>query len=180
MAYTPKLAAGDTFPTVTAKLLDGSSIELGKPHSGADWQMLVGYRGRHCPMCTSYLNQLEEHKTALGNLGVSVVAVSADTEARLKEHMQEFDVSFPVAYGLTEEQMQTLGLYISNPREGLECDYKFAEPGLFVINEKGKIQTLDISHAPFLRPELSVLVGGLGFIRNPENNYPIRGTAPYK
>ena len=52
----------------------------------------------------------------------------------------------------------------------------FAEPGLFIINEKGQLQVIDISNGPFVRPELEVLLAGLGFIRNPDNNYPIRGT----
>lgn len=72
--------------------------------------------------------------------------------------------------------MQQLGLYISHPRSAQETDHPFAEPGLFVVNEKGQVQVLDISNGPFVRPELGILLSGLGFIRNPENNYPIRGT----
>ncbi|WP_206020088.1 hypothetical protein [Pseudomaricurvus alkylphenolicus] len=40
----------------------------------------------------------------------------------------------------------------------------------------GKVQLVDISNAPFVRPDLQSLVKGLAFIRNPENNYPVRGT----
>lgn len=90
--------------------------------------------------------------------------------------MTDLSVSFPIAYGLTIEQMQQLGLYISHPRSAKETDHPFAEPGLFVINDKGQAQVIDISNGPFVRPELSVLLSGLTFIRNPENNYPIRGT----
>ena len=61
-------------------------------------------------------------------------------------------------------------------RSALETDKPFPEPGLYVINEKGNVQLVDIANAPFLRPSLERLVAGLGFIRNPENNYPIRGT----
>ena len=39
-----------------------------------------------------------------------------------------------------------------------------------------QVQVTDISNAPFARPDLKTLLGGLRFIRNPENNYPIRGT----
>ena len=72
--------------------------------------------------------------------------------------------------------MKTLGLYISHPRSARETDRPFAEPGLFVINGDGKVQVTDISNAPFARPDLESLVGGLKFIRDPANQYPIRGT----
>lgn len=72
--------------------------------------------------------------------------------------------------------MQELGLYISVPRSEKETDHPFAEPGLFVVNDKNEVQVVDISNASFARPELETLVSGLRFIRDPENNYPIRGT----
>ena len=70
--------------------------------------------------------------------------------------------------------MNTLGLYISDPRSEKETDHPFAEPGVFVTNAKGEIQIIDISNAPFARPELEALANGLSFIR--KNDYPIRGT----
>jgi len=72
--------------------------------------------------------------------------------------------------------MQELGLYISNPRSPQETDHPFSKPGLFVVNAEGNVQVLDISNGPFARPELETLISGLGFIRSPSNNYPIRGT----
>jgi peroxiredoxin len=176
MTTTFKLNAGDTFPTIELPSLSGDTISLGKPHSGADWQMLVVYRGKHCPMCTRYLNEIEKKKAQFLELGISIVAASADSESLAKTHMSELTASFPITYGLSIEQMQQLGLYLSNPRSAQETDHVFAEPGIFIINEHGQLQVIDISNGPFVRPELDVLLAGLSFIRNPENNYPIRGT----
>ena len=173
--YTNKLHAGSVFPQLEASLLDGQKVRLGKPLNGADWQLVVVYRGRHCPLCTKYLNQIEAFKQELLQVGVDLVAVSGDSKAQLESHLEKLEVSFPLAYGLTVEQMQTLGLYISDPRSPEETDHPFAEPGLFVVNSEGKIQVVDISNNPFVRPELQALVNGLGWIRNPDNNYPIRG-----
>ena len=39
-----------------------------------------------------------------------------------------------------------------------------------------QVQIVDISNAPFARPDLDALTTGLEFIKNPANNYPIRGT----
>ena len=178
MNGTIKLATGEAFPKIEVSLLDGSTVELGKAQTNADWQMVVVYRGKHCPLCLRYLNLLEEHKNALAEIGVSVLAVSADSKEQLTEHMEKLNISYPIAYGLTETQMKTLGLYISKPRSEQETDHNFSEPALFIINEKGTLQAVDISNAPFLRPELDVIVRGLTFVRSQEN-YPIRGTVTY-
>lgn len=172
---THKFIAGDVFPTIQLPTLDNNLINLSEPQNGADWKLVVVYRGKHCPLCTRYLNELETLKSRFLELGVDIVAVSADSEAQLTSHMTQLSVNFPIAYGLTIEQMQVLGLYISEPRSEQETDHIFAEPGLFVINEKGQVQVIDISNGPFVRPDLNILLSGLEFIRNPENNYPIRG-----
>ncbi|WP_339724381.1 redoxin domain-containing protein [uncultured Paraglaciecola sp.] len=178
MTNSIKLTTGSQFPTVEATLLDGTSVNLGKAHSGADWQMLVVYRGKHCPLCVRYLNLLEAHQQSLKDIGVSVSAVSADSKAQLAENMEKLTITYPIAYGLTEQQMKQLGLYISLPRSENETDHNFAEPGLFVINEQGVLQAVNISNTPFLRPELDVVVRGLSFVRS-QDDYPIRGTLAY-
>jgi hypothetical protein len=73
--------------------------------------------------------------------------------------------------------MRARGIYISNPRSPEETDRRFAEPGIFVVNADGNLQITDSSNAPFVRPELAKIAGGIRYVRNPENDYPIRGTA---
>ena len=171
-----KIEAGSIFPQIKAQNLDGETVEIGKPAAGADWKMVVVYRGWHCPLCTKYLNNLETHKQGLLDSGVDLIAISADTKSQLAGFMEKLEVSFPICYGLTIEQMQELGLYISTPRSEKETDHPFPEPGVFVINEKGQVQIAEISNNPFVRPELETLVSGIAWIKNPENDYPIRGT----
>ncbi|AXY03561.1 AhpC/TSA family protein [Vibrio alfacsensis] len=171
-----KFNAGDLFPSISLPTFDGNTIEVGQPSEPATWRLVVVYRGKHCPLCTRYLNELEGLKAKFLEIGVDIVAVSADSKEQVAKHMEQISVSFPIAYGLSVEQMQTLGLYISEPRSEKETDHLFAEPGLFVVNDQGRVQIIDISNGPFVRPELNVLLSGIAFIRNPENNYPIRGT----
>ncbi len=78
---TNKFKAGDLFPAIELPTLNGEKITLGAPHSGADWQMVVVYRGRHCPMCTRYLNEIEKNKEKFLELGISITAMSADSLA---------------------------------------------------------------------------------------------------
>lgn len=174
--YTNKLHAGSAFPELTASLLTGESVTLNSTSDKADWKLVLVYRGRHCPLCTRYLNQLQEFKSKLADIGVEIIAVSGDSKAQLESHLEQLDVDFPLAYGLTIEQMEELGLYISNPRSPQETDHPFAEPGLFVVNQEGKVHVVDISNNPFLRPDLQTLINGIAWIRDPNNHYPIRGT----
>lgn len=171
-----KFLAGATFPEIQVPTLEEETITLGKPNTPFDWKMVVVYRGQHCPLCTRYLNELETLAAEYNKIGVDVVAVSADSKAQLEQHKTKLNVSYPLAHGLTVEQMQQLGLYLSVPRSEKETDHVFVEPAIFVINAEGKVQVLDMSNGPFARPDLKVLLQGLSFIRNPENNYPIRGT----
>ncbi len=70
--------------------------------------------------------------------------------------------------------MRRLGLYVSEPRSPQETDRPFPEPGLFVINPDHQLQIIDVSNAPFARPDLASLLDGLKFIQ--DKDYPIRGT----
>ena len=168
------LAAGTLFPKTDIAKLGGGTLTLGTPQGGRDWQMVVIYRGLHCPLCKKYLAQLEEMQSAFHEIGVDVVVASGDPESKAQAMVDEKELSLPMGYDLSIGQMQSLGLYISDPRSPKETDRPFAEPGLFVINADSMIQMVDVSNAPFLRPDLQSVLNGITFIRN--NDYPIRGT----
>jgi len=169
-----KLAAGDTFPEVTVSTLEHGDVALGEADAPNDWKLVIVYRGKHCPLCTKYLTQLKDFTGKLAELKVDLLAVSADPIEKVQEQMADLEPTYKVGYGLSIEQMRSLGLYISDPRSPQETDRPFAEPGVFLINDQGTVQMIDISNAPFSRPDLEALVSGIEFIRS--NDYPIRGT----
>ncbi len=171
MSSTTKLAAGARFPALTVANVAGGHIDIA---SMSGWRMLAVYRGKHCPLCKKYFKTLNALYNDMKAEGVSVVAVSADPIEKAEADVAGEGWLFPVGYGLTTDQMHQLGLYISEPRSALETDRPFAEPGLFVINPEGKVQIVDISNAPFARPDLGNILGGIKIIK--EKNYPIRGT----
>lgn len=171
--HTNKLHAGATFPSLSVTDGNGANVDLGARGSVADWKMVVVYRGVHCPLCTRYLNQLEGHVEQLVSLRVDLAAVSADSREQMHEHRKKLSVSYPIYCDLSLAQMQQLGLYVSQPRSQKETDHLFPEPGLFVVNEARRLQVVDISNNPFVRPDLESLMSGLAWIRG--NDYPIRG-----
>ena len=172
MSTTTKLAAGAAFPAMSIERLGGGRIDMG---GKGRWQAIVVYRGRHCPLCKKYLKVLDGLKEAFDAAGIELAAISGDPEEKAKADVTEQGWRFPVGYGLTVEQMRQLGLYISDPRSPEETDRPFPEPGLFVINDGGMLQIVDVSNAPFSRPDMQGVLGGIKFIR--EKGYPIRGMA---
>lgn len=163
---------GNPMPEMKLPSTDGGDQHLG---GKGRWQVAVFYRGRHCPLCRKYLRTLDGLFENFGEAGAEVIAISGDPRDRAAGEAAEEGWRFPVACELSQDQMRELGLYISAPRSPQETDRPFAEPGLFVTNPDGILQIVDISNAPFARPDLQGVLNGLKFIQ--EKNYPIRGTA---
>ncbi len=161
------------FPALPVFNQSQESVDISQ-RDGDRWKMIIVYRGKHCPLCTKFLNNLEAYQARLDAINIDMVAVSGDSLAQLTEHQEKLNVSFELFYGLTVEQMKTLGCFISHPRSEKETDHPFAEPGLFIINSQGTLQVVDVSNNPFVRPDLEALVSGLEYIL--EHDYPIRGT----
>ena len=151
-----KLKAGDPFPKFALPAVGEGSIKVGEAQGDNVWQMVVVYRGKHCPMCARYLAKLEQLQSKFCDLKVDVLAVSGDPKEKAERQVKEGHLTMPVAYDLSLDHMRELGLYISHPRSPEETDRPFPEPGLFIVNDKGKAQVIDISNAPFARPELEM------------------------
>lgn len=166
-----KLQAGSDMPRITLPRVGGGKVST---EAGEGWKMVVVYRGKHCPICKTYLKTLDGLLDDFRKIDTDVIAISGDPQDKAETEVKEENWRFDTGYGLSPDQMRDLGLYISEPRSPEETDRPFPEPGMFVINPQGKIQIVDVSNAPFARPDLNALVKGLTFIQ--QKQYPIRGT----
>ncbi|MEL6767071.1 MAG: peroxiredoxin-like family protein [Pseudomonadota bacterium] len=160
-------------PALSLPLVGGGTFTLGAEKPGT-FDVVIFYRGKHCPICNKYLNAVQaELETAAGQ-GVNVVAVSMDTAERAEASMADWGIDkLPVAYGMSEATAREWGLYISSQRPGSQEPAVFSEPGLVVMDPEGTIFFVQIQSAPFTRPDFAALLGGLKFVT--ENNYPARG-----
>jgi len=170
MAISTKIDA--PFPTITLKTISNDTVVLGRP-APQRWQMLVMYRGLHCPICKKYLSQINDMKKDFTQMNVQIVAVSTDPEDKARKFASEADLDITVAYGLAIEQARSLGLYISTPLDSNETDKPFAEPGLFLIRQDGALHFAEVASAPFCRPDLNIIKMGIQHIQ--KNDYPPRG-----
>lgn len=169
-----KLTSGGTLPALNLPLVGGGEALLGQPTTPGNWHITFIYRGLHCPICHQYLKHLDELKDKFLAAKAEILAVSGDPQEKAEQMVAEEGLTFPVAYGLSIEQMQELGLYISNPRSAQETDRPFAEPATFAVNSEGKLHLIELSNTPFNRADLQELLETVEWVQ--ENDYPIRGT----
>lgn len=169
---TPKPIAGNILAQMSFPKLGGGEITVGGTRE--NWTMLVVYRGKHCPRCKKYLNILNEMLDQWTDAGFDVAVVSSDSQEKAAQDQSDFGWDFDLAYGLSESQMNTLGLYVTEPLSASETERPFAEPGTFVIRPDGSLLLVALSNGPSARPELTELLDGMIFTK--KNDRPPRGT----
>jgi peroxiredoxin len=169
---TPKPTPGSVLAPMSFPNVDGGKITVGGTRD--NWTLLVVYRGKHCPRCKKYLNILNGMKGDWEAAGFDIAVVSADPLEKAQADKAEFGWDFDLGYGLSEDQMATLGVYVTEPLSPAETDRRFAEPGTFVIRPDGSQIIVAISNGPAVRPELAELLDGMIFNKN--NDRPPRGT----
>ena len=68
-------------PALNVPLTSGGRFVLGASPA-EHFDLLVFYRGLHCPICAKYLLELERLAPEFASRGVQVVAISSDGEER--------------------------------------------------------------------------------------------------
>ena len=136
------------------------------------------YRGYHCPICATYLAELEKLTPKFATRGATTIAISSDGQERaqaMADKIQAKNLRF--GYGLPLAKAKEWGLYISTSRGktsiGIEEPALFSEPGLFMVTPEQALYYASVQTMPFVRPHFAELVGALDFAI--KNNYPARG-----
>ncbi len=164
-------------PNLTLPLVDGGTFDLASEGTERG-TVICFYRGLHCPICATYLKELERLTPEFATRGVATVAVSsdgADRASAMAEKTQATSLRF--AYDLPLTQARNWGLFISTSRGktsiGIEEPALFSEPGLFLINPDQTLYYMSVQTMPFVRPSFKDLLGAVDFAI--EKNYPARG-----
>jgi peroxiredoxin len=164
-------------PALNVPLITGGRFVLGAT-PGERFDLVVFYRGLHCPICTKYLLELERLSPEFAARGVQVVAVSSDDEERGKQMAEKVKASaVKFAYGLSLRSARQWGLYISASRGktsiGIEEPALFSEPGVFIVRPDGTLYYGAVQTMPFARPQFQDLLGAIDFAI--AKDYPARG-----
>ena len=164
-------------PKLDVALTDGSRFVLGQ-NPGTAFDLIVFYRGLHCPICTKYLTELERLEPEFRQRGVQVVAISSDPADRGRQMAEKIQAKgVKVGYGLELKAARRWGLYISTARgktsTGVDEPALFTEPGVFVVRPDGTLYYGSTQTMPFARPALQDLLGAIDFAI--AKDYPARG-----
>lgn len=164
-------------PALDVPLTGGGRFVLGAS-PGERFDIVVFYRGLHCPICAKYLMELERLAPEFAQRGVNLVAVSSDDEDRGKQMAEKVKASgLKFAYGLSLRSARQWGLYISASRGktsiGIEEPPLFSEPGVFIVSPDGKLYYGAVQTMPFARPPFQDLLGAIDFVI--AKDYPARG-----
>ena len=155
-------------------LLSGGSYNLGEQEPSR-FTMIVFFRGLHCPVCHAQLKEIDRRMVELQERGIDVIAVSGETRERTEELEEKWGLErLSLAYGLTEPQMRSWGLFVSRGRSQDEPSL-FNEPGLFLIKPDRTVYYESILSMPVGRPHLDDLLRGIDYWV--AHNYPARGEA---
>jgi peroxiredoxin len=140
--------------------------------------LICYYRGLHCPICATYLRELERLVPDFAQRGVETIAISSDEADRARQMAEKINASgLRIGYGLDLASARAWGLYISATRGktsiGIEEPALFSEPGVFLVRTDGTIYYSSVQSMPFARPAFSELLQALDFAI--KNDYPARG-----
>lgn len=161
-------------PSLDFPLVGGGTWRLAdaKP---ALFQMIVVYRGLHCPICRRYLGQLEGLLPEFERRGVDVVTTSMDTQERAEKAKAEWGLdNLAIGYDLPVAAARNWELFISHPiRDGEPPE--FSEPGLFLVRPDGELFYAARANAPWGRPPFDEVLRGIDGVV--EHKRPARGEA---
>lgn len=164
-------------PKLTFPLVNGGTFDLEKENPKS-FNLIVFYRGLHCPLCAMYTKELGSLLKDYQDKGVEVVVVSSDTKERAEEFATKVGFAeLKFGYGLSLANAKQWGLYISEgigkTSIGIEEPAKFSEPGIFLIKPDKTLYYGSTQTMPFARPSFADLIKAVEFAIT--KNYPARG-----
>ena len=167
----------ESVPAFEVALVGGGRFILGS-RPAEKFDLIVFYRGLHCPICAKYLLELERLAPEFAKRGVNIVAISSDDEERGKKMAEKVAAkAVKFGYGLPLAMARAWGLYISTGRGatsiGIEEPALFSEPGVFLVRPDATLYYGSTQTMPFARPPFQDLLGAIDFAI--AKDYPARG-----
>jgi len=171
----PRAAA----PALSVTTVAGTSWTLAE-QTPEHFTLIVFYRGLHCPVCRTYLSELNRLHADFVARGVQVLAISSDSAERAAQAVKEWELAnLTVGHSLPIDEARRWGLYVSTSRGktsvGVEEPVLFSEPGIFLIRADGTLYFVAVQSMPFARPHFDEMLRAIDFVL--KNNYPARGEA---
>ena len=153
-------------PNLTVPLAGGGQFDLASEGSERGTVICV-YRGLHCPLCATYLTELEKLTPEFNARGVGTVGISTDPQDRAEDMVTKIDAKhLRIGYDLPLQDARDWGLYISTSKGASSI-------GLFLVQPDRSLYYMSVQTMPFVRPHFSELLSAVDGAM--KSGYPARG-----
>ncbi|WP_111977809.1 peroxiredoxin family protein [Algibacillus agarilyticus] len=137
-----QVQTGQIAPSFSLKNSNNKTVELNDILKSKH-AMLVFYRGEWCPFCISNLSSFETILPELEAFNVQLVAISPDSVQTNQNTQRKFGQDYLF---LSDENHKTSMTY------GIKTNKDYPHPGVFLINQQGKIVWFYVSENVKERP----------------------------
>ena len=158
-----RVIPGDTMPAIDARLVGGGRWALAR-EKAEKLALLAFYRGVFCPVCRTWLADLDRLVPEFEKRGVSVIALTCDKKDAAEKAVKDWGLqNLRVGYNLAPDDARQAGLYISegrglNPATGQKEPMLFSEPGLLLVRPEGELYAAWIQSTPYARSHLAEIL----------------------
>ncbi len=164
-------------PSLVVDMVEEGRFDLSAERPGFA-TLVCFYRGLHCPICATYLRELERLTPDFIRLGITPVAISSDFQERALAMRDKIGAqSLRIGYGLSMRDARAWGLYISEgigkTRIDLEEPERFSEPAVYLVRPDQTLYYASVQSMPFVRPNFAELLHASEYVI--KKNYPARG-----
>lgn len=156
-------------PEFDAVLAEGGSWSLADEKS-ARFTLIAFYRGLHCPICRTWLAELQRLTSDFNARGTGVIALSAESPERVAQARRDWKLpNLRMAGAVPLAAARSLGLFVSRGRganaQGIDEPAFFIEPSLLLVRPDRTLYAAWMQSTPFARTHLAeVLVAIDNFI----------------
>ena len=158
-----RVIPSDTMPAIDARLAGGGRWALAR-EKAEKLALLAFYRGIFCPVCRTWLADLDRLVPEFEKHGVSVIALSCDKKEGAEKAVKDWNLkNLRVGYNLAPNDARQAGLYISEGRGlSLVTQQKepmlFCEPAVLLVRPEGELYAAWIQSTPYARPHLAEIL----------------------
>ncbi|TXK76834.1 redoxin domain-containing protein [Mesonia sp. K4-1] len=159
-------------PELVVNTVNGMQWKL-RETKPENFNLVIFYRGLHCPVCKTYLEELNGLVSDYSKRGVNVIAISSNNKELAEKTVENWDIeNVTIGYDMPIEEARKWDLYISEGINDKEPN-EFIEPALFLIRPDQTLYASSIQSMPFARPKLKELLKSIDFVL--DKDYPARG-----
>lgn len=125
---------GDALPDLRLPSVSDGMVSLRDAIAGA-WSVVLFYRGNWCPFCNAQLAAFARRLPQLEQLGVHIIAISADNVDEARQTVDHNHIAFPVLYGADPHTTAaTFGTHVATDEHGT-----YTNSSGFIVDPNGSI-----------------------------------------